>query len=447
MSPHKYSIYVIYIMKFEFDHKTGTIQPKKNEEIYFAKSQGGGLIVDDKKHNIKFIIERDGRITKLFGNFDKDRLNFYDMRDARMITDRVVRLFGSDHKYSDFHYFLRGYHMNESVIESCSDFLNESVWGGMLDRGEGEVKKEDGRLIGKLEDGTRLILSNTAFADGDLVDFDGENVYNIWGNIHIAIITDGEADYYYAFDNNIDPEDSDGNMTKCFETDSSLRTDYDLKPLIAIIQAMDDWDDDCFFDMDISVYEKHIDFEPSRWISYVLYFDRDDAIEDAISLEEELLDSMDISREDIDRWKSYFGNDFIDEDWFKEVYEEMDKSYYDELDEDDAIEELLRYEIIEDSEEYFGLDEDGEIDHTQPEFDYKDYRDKYVEKRMDDIDDFVEQYIFDFGIDGVKNQIDIHKLAELIVNKDGPESTIASYDSVEREEEVDGTTYYIYRKD
>ena len=435
-------------MKFEFDHKTGTMQPKKNEEIYFAKSMGGGLIVDDKKHNIKFIIERDERITKLFGNFDKDRLNLYDMRDARIIADRVVRLFGSDHKYTDFHYFLKGYVMKESVIKNCSDFLEESAWGDMRKRSTGEIiRKEEGKLLGELGDGTKLILSNDAFADGDLVDFDGENVYNIWGNIHIAIITDGDTDYYYAFDKDKDLEDGDGNMTKCFETDSSLRTDHNLKPLTAIIQAMDDWDDDIIFDMEISVGRTSITFEPSRWLSYVLYFDKDDAIEDAISLEEELLDSMDISREDIDRWKNLFGNDFIDEDWFKEAYEEMDGSYYDDLDEEDAIEELLRYEIIEDSEEYFGLDDDGEIDHTQPKFDYQDYRDEYVEKRMDEIDDFVEEYIADFGSDEVKNQINIHKLAELIVNKDGPESIIAGYDSVEREEEVDGTTYYIYRKD
>ena len=109
-------------MKFEFDHKTGIMRPKKNEEIYFAQSQGGGLIVDDKKNNIKYIIERDGRITKLFGSFDKDNLNLYDMRDARIIADRVMRLLGRDHKYTDFHYFLRGYRMSESFIKTCSDF-------------------------------------------------------------------------------------------------------------------------------------------------------------------------------------------------------------------------------------------------------------------------------------------------------------------------------------
>ena len=131
-------------MKFELDHRTGMMQPKKNEEIYFAQSQGGGLIVDDKKNNIKYIIERDERITKLFGGFDKDNLNLYDMRDARIIADRVRRLLGRDHKYTDFHYFLRGYRMSEGVIKTCSDFLEESIWSDIQDRSMGKtVRKED----------------------------------------------------------------------------------------------------------------------------------------------------------------------------------------------------------------------------------------------------------------------------------------------------------------
>ena len=131
-------------MKFELDHRTGMMRPKKNEEIYFAQSQVGGLIVDDKKNNIKYIIERDGRITKLFGSFDKNNLNLYDMRDARIIADRVMRLLGKGHKYSDFHYFLRGYRMSESFIKTCSDFLGESIWSDIQDRSSGDtVRKED----------------------------------------------------------------------------------------------------------------------------------------------------------------------------------------------------------------------------------------------------------------------------------------------------------------
>ena len=46
-------------MKFEFDHRTGTMLPKKDKQIYFAKSQGGGLLIDDKKNNVRYVIEKD----------------------------------------------------------------------------------------------------------------------------------------------------------------------------------------------------------------------------------------------------------------------------------------------------------------------------------------------------------------------------------------------------
>ena len=160
MITHKYSI-KFFIMKFELDYRTGMMQPKKNEEIYFAQSQGGGLIVDDKKNNIKYIIERDERITKLFGSFDKDNLNLYDMRDARIIADRVRRLLGRDHKYTDFHYFLRGYRMSEGVIKTCSDFLEESIWSDIQDRSMGKTRrKEDGVKVHTCID-VDIYLKNT----------------------------------------------------------------------------------------------------------------------------------------------------------------------------------------------------------------------------------------------------------------------------------------------
>ena len=138
-------------MKFEFDHKTGMMRPKKDEEIYFAQSQGGGLIIDDNKNNIKYIIERDGRITKLFGSFNKNNLNLYDMRDARIIADRVMRLLGRDHKYTDFHYFLKGYRMSESFIKTCSDFLGESIWSDMQDRSAGDTVRQEDMITTKEE--------------------------------------------------------------------------------------------------------------------------------------------------------------------------------------------------------------------------------------------------------------------------------------------------------
>ncbi len=107
-------------MKFEFDPRVGHMVPKKDENIYFARSMGGGLIVDDKKNRKKFIIERDGRITVLFGNMSKDNLHFYDMRDAKEIENRVMRMFGTDHPFANYRVFLK--EMGSGYIKSRDEF-------------------------------------------------------------------------------------------------------------------------------------------------------------------------------------------------------------------------------------------------------------------------------------------------------------------------------------
>ena len=451
-------------MRFEFDHKTGMMRPKKDEEIYFAQSQGGGLIVDDKKNNIKYIIERDGRITKLFGSFDKNNLNLYDMRDARIIADRVRRLLGRDHKYSDFHYFLRGYRMSESFIKTCSDFLGESIWSDIQDRSSGEtVKKEDGRIIGTLEDGTRLIISNDAFADGNLVEFDGSNIYNLGDDTYIAVINEGNTDVYYKYD-----EDSEDvvNMVRCFDTDESLRTNNDFGMLRALMYQ-DEWDDSCIDDLEVSIEDNYVKFEFSGF-EFVIYDDideaTDDAVKDAINIEKETLEGLknELSQkylsstesknirkqfhDFIDNIRNNCGNDGFDEDELKDVFEESFEFEYDEFDEEDAIDALLSNEIIEDTEEYFDLDEDGEIDHTLPKFDYQDYKDKYVEKSMEDLGDVVDEYVLNFGYDGIEEYIDFDKVGEIYVDIDGPAHWLAYYDSEDREQRIDGVTYYIYRR-
>ena len=433
-------------MKFELDHRTGMMRPKKNEEIYFAQSQGGGLIVDDKKNNIKYIIERDERITKLFGNFDKDNLNLYDMRDARIIADRVMRLLGRDHKYTDFHYFLRGYRMSEGVIKTCSDFLNESVWGKVLDRGAGDVRKEDGRIIGQLEDGTKLIMPNEAWADGgELVKFDEENIYTFnesGEEVYIAVINEGDTDVYYKYD-----EDSENvvNMIRCFEADESLRTNNDFGMLRALMNQ-DEWDNDDFDDLDVDVLSDYVSIRVGQSYEFAIYEDRDEVINYAISLEKDLLDSDVFTEGSVTRFRNILGDDFLDEKSMESDLKDSMESYYNDLDEDDAIEELLRYNAIEDTEDYFGLDEDGDIDHSIPKFDYQDYGDVYAEKYIENIGDVIDEFISNFGYNGIENYVNYDRLAQLIIETDGPESVIASYDGVEREETVNGQTYYIYRR-
>ena len=456
-------------MRYEFDHRTGGMVPKKDDNIYFAQSQGGGLIVDDKKNNLRYIIERDGRITKLFGSFRGNGLNIYDMRDARMIAERVMRLLGREHKYSDYHYFLRGYHMNENYIKSCSDYMNESIWSDMQDRGDiTSVKPEDGEIIGQLPDGTKLILSREALSGGELVEFDDNKFYTLEEPydeyVYIAVINNGDTDTYYRYD-----EDAEGivNMIESFQADASLRTNNDFGMLRALV-CQDEWDNGFLDGLDVTIEERCVTFKFGSGFEFEIYDDwdnaKDEAVEQAIDIERDTLKSLtDTSNnsyltsserekkrkqfEDfIENIRRFCGNDGFDEDELRDLFVESYGLDYDEFDEENAIDALLSNEIIEDTEDYFELDEDGEIDHTLPKFDYTDYRDKYVEKMVDDMDDYIDEYISRFGYEGIGEYIDFDAVGERYVDNDGPAHWLANEDSEEREEKIDGVTYYIYRK-
>ena len=337
--------------------------------------------------------------------------------------------------------------MSESFIKNCSDFLTESIWSDMQDRSSGEtVKKEDGRIIGQLEDGTKLVMSNDAWADGgELVEFDEGNIYTFdesGDKIYVAVMKNPQnRDVYYRYD-----EDSEDvvNMIECFETDDDLRKSNEFGVLKAIMRQ-NEWDDGDFDDLDVKVGRDYVEITVGQSYEFAVYEDRDKAINYAIDLEKDLLDSDVFTKYTVERFRNILGDDFFDEKSMETDLKDSMESYYNDLDEDDAIEELLRFNVIEDSEDYFGLDEDGDIDHSIPKFDYQDYGDVYAEKYIENIDDVIDEFISNFGYDGIENYIKYDRLAKLIVEADGPESTIASYDGVEREETVDGQTYYIYR--
>lgn len=437
-------------MRFEFDHRTGTMQPKKDDNIYFAQSQGGGLIVDDKKNGIKYIIERDERITKLFGSFDRDKLNFYDMRDARMIADRVARLLGRDHKYSDFHYFLKGYHMSENFVQSCSSFLDESVWADIHKRsnGQGVVKKEDyGRVIGTLEDGTKLVIPYDYVDNGELVKFnyiqDDDLYYNILdedNNVIIAVATKDYIDTYYVYE-----EDEEGvNMIEYCTIDNYIRTE-DFKPLFAISSTSGYDLLETLHNLQVDVNRDYIKFTIDSGDEEYLLFESDDKAYDyAVESEHDLLYGTRFSKNEIENFRRHLGDGFFNEKLMKDELTESWSTYFDELDDDDKISELLSNDIVQETEEYFDVDEDGDVDTDLPKFDPDDYRDEYVDKRMEGID-VIDEFISNFGYDSIEDYIDTDKLAEDIVDNDGRGSVISSYDGEEREETIDDITYYIYR--
>ena len=309
----------------------------------------------------------------------------------------------------------------------------------------GNVRKEDGRIIGQLKNGTKLIMPNEAWTDGgELVDFGGSNIYTFnesGDKCYIAVINEGDTDVYYRYDE--DSEDV-ANMIRCFEADDDLRKNNDFGALKAMMMQ-NEWDNGDFDDLDVDVLSDYVSIRVGQSYEFTIYEDRDKAIDYAIGLEKDLLDSDIFTEGSITRFRNILGDDFLDEKSMESDLKDSMESYYNNLDEDDAIEELLRYNVIEDTEDYFGLDEDGDIDHSMPKFDYQDYGDVYAEKYIENIGNVIDEFISNFGYNGIENYVNYDRLAQLIIETDGPESVIASYDGVEREETVNGQTYYIYR--
>ena len=131
-------------------------------------------------------------------------------------------------------------------------------------------------------------------------------------------------------------------------------------------------------------------------------------------LKQKALNLYDQKEKEIDSFRNTLGDGFIDADQMRDDLRESYEYYYDDL--EDYVEELLNNEIIEDTEEFFELDEDGNPDHDLPKFDKDDYKDDYVNHLMDGIDDYIDEYLSNYGYDGIENYIDNDKLAELIVN-------------------------------
>ena len=94
-------------MKFEIDKTTGIMKLSDKGRIAFNMSQGGGIIVDDTKHNVRYILERNGSVTKLSGSFVT--LNLYDLRECSIILERVRRIFGKDSKFNNIKIFLKNH--------------------------------------------------------------------------------------------------------------------------------------------------------------------------------------------------------------------------------------------------------------------------------------------------------------------------------------------------
>lgn len=125
---------------------------------------------------------------------------------------------------------------------------------------------------------------------------------------------------------------------------------------------------------------------------------------------------------------------YVDEDYFRQIFEESYYSYAEDIANEPA-----------DSDEF-----ENRLDEEMNDRGCKDI-DEFVGSLMNDIADFIEEYKFQFGDDSfneiIKNNnlIDLDGVANEVLEIDGRGYTISTYDGVEYEQTIDGTTYYVYR--
>jgi len=144
--------------------------------------------------------------------------------------------------------------------------------------------------------------------------------------------------------------------------------------------------------------------------------------------------------------------EFADEDWFEDAYREMYESYsYDiEYESDDVygnrlVQECYEAELIDDDD--FGVDENGDVNYADCLLSTDDLVDKLTEYLMDSVDDFVEQYKFEFGEEQLSEVVKQHNLVDwdAVIEEtkelDGRGPMLAGYDGIE----IDWDDYYIYR--
>ena len=172
-----------------------------------------------------------------------------------------------------------------------------------------------------------------------------------------------------------------------------------------------------------------------------LVVDEDGAREYAKQNIENFIDEMGIEgfTQDFQDW---IKENALDEDFFEDLFIETYTHNVDDIEGeyDDQYENRLIAELIEK-----GIIEDGE--QNEEDFDIDDAKAQYVTKLVDGIDDYVQEYIFQFGdtedlIRQNPSIINIDAIVEEAIDWDGVAHFIAYYDG----KEIDlGDGLYAYR--
>ena len=239
---------------------------------------------------------------------------------------------------------------------------------------------------------------------------------------------------------------------------------YSAQEIAAVVSALDydDFDNEDISDfIDTSKISSNYDNYYEGTIvtignnEYLVFEDYDDVESAVRNSVENLVDEIGI----VDAVGEENLAKYIDEDICKDALIESMELYCEDIwSESDyrhkfdnrLVQECYDKGYIDDDD--FEVDEDGNIDYENCTIDFDELRDRYVEGYENEINDWVEEYIWQFGKEGLSNLIkhnpqayNIDSLVDDIIANNEAGNELSSYDGYEREADTPYGTYYVYR--
>lgn len=169
-----------------------------------------------------------------------------------------------------------------------------------------------------------------------------------------------------------------------------------------------------------------------------LVLDDDEADEAVVDDVENLVDDLGLEAF-TDAMQDWILENAVDNmDWFDDALEEDMNYYVDNMDDDEVVEEAIRYDVIDEDDAYIE-DEDGNQE-INPELDLEDVGEKLVQALIDEQEDAYTWYVDNFGENSVRDLIndgtitlDYQAIADEVMSWDGRGNSLASYDGDEIE--------------
>lgn len=131
---------------------------------------------------------------------------------------------------------------------------------------------------------------------------------------------------------------------------------------------------------------------------------------------------------------------------FEKAYRKMEENYVEDIENEESrefdnrlIEEMYDADILTDDD--FVEYEDGEINYEtlKDEVDLNDKKEEFIDYLLDNISDFREEFIDEFGVDEVLRlvkegyaDVDMDAIVDRVIRWDGRGPSLASYDGEER---------------